>query len=58
MDVASQIAVINEGHILVIGTPDEVKNKQDPVIQNFLRAGLKRHPTGHPQHAINQPPIL
>jgi len=49
--IADRIAVINEGHILVIGTPEEVKNKPDPAIQNFLRAGLKRHPTGHPQHA-------
>src|SRR5689334_12896574 len=49
--IADRIAVINDGHILVIGTPDEVKNKPDPVIQNFLNAGLKRNQTaGHPQH--------
>jgi len=47
--IADRIAVINEGKILIIGTPDEVKNKPDPIIQNFLRAEFKRHPAGHPQ---------
>ncbi len=39
--VADRIAVINEGRILAIGTPDEVKGKPDPLIQKFLRATLK-----------------
>ena len=33
--VADRIAVINEGSILTIGTPDEVKNFNDPLVQNF-----------------------
>jgi phospholipid/cholesterol/gamma-HCH transport system ATP-binding protein len=36
--VASRIAVIHEGRILAIGTPDEVKRQTDPVIQKFLHA--------------------
>src|SRR6516162_9295884 len=31
--VADRIAVINEGKIIAIGTPDEVKQKSDPVLQ-------------------------
>src|SRR5438552_13270536 len=40
--VADRIAVINEGRILTIGTPDEVKAKKDPLIQKFLQAEFKR----------------
>jgi len=40
--VADRIAVINEGRILAIGTPDEVKHKPDPLIQKFLNANLRR----------------
>jgi phospholipid/cholesterol/gamma-HCH transport system ATP-binding protein len=42
--VADRIAVINEGRILTIGTPDEVKRFDDPLVQNFLRADFKREP--------------
>ena len=40
--VADRIAVINEGRILTIGTPDEVKRFDDPLVQNFLHADFKR----------------
>jgi len=40
--VADRIAVINEGQILTIGTPEEVKRKADPLIQRFLQADFKR----------------
>jgi phospholipid/cholesterol/gamma-HCH transport system ATP-binding protein len=40
--VADRIAVISEGRILTIGTPDEVKRKSDPLIQQFLHADFKR----------------
>lgn len=40
--VADRIAVINEGSILAIGTPDEVKRNPDPLIQKFLNADFKR----------------
>ncbi len=40
--VADRIAVIADGKILTIGTPDEVKNYKDPLVQNFLHADFKR----------------
>jgi len=40
--VADRIAVINQGRILAIGTPDEVKQHPDPLIQQFLHADFKR----------------
>ena len=43
--VADRIAVINEGRILTIGTPDEVKHYSDPLVQNFLNATFKRPKT-------------
>jgi phospholipid/cholesterol/gamma-HCH transport system ATP-binding protein len=42
--VADRIAVINEGRIIIIGTPDEVKNFNDPLVQKFLHADFKREP--------------
>jgi len=39
--VADRIAVINDGRILAIGTPEEVKRKPDPLIQKFLNAEMK-----------------
>jgi phospholipid/cholesterol/gamma-HCH transport system ATP-binding protein len=40
--VADRIAVINEGQILTIGTPEEVKRHPDPLVQHFLNASFKR----------------
>ena len=40
--VADRIAVINQGRILTIGTPDEVKQHPDPLVQQFLHADFKR----------------
>ena len=40
--VAHRIAVINEGRIIAVGAPDEVKHNQSPVIQQFLQADFKR----------------
>lgn len=42
--VADRIAVINEGRIVTIGTPDEVKHFPDPLVQRFLHADFKREP--------------
>jgi phospholipid/cholesterol/gamma-HCH transport system ATP-binding protein len=39
--VADRIAVINDGRILTVGTPEEVKKKPDPLIQKFLQADLR-----------------
>src|SRR5512137_1550135 len=40
--VADRIAVINQGRILTIGTPEEVKRQPDPLVQQFLHADFKR----------------
>jgi phospholipid/cholesterol/gamma-HCH transport system ATP-binding protein len=40
--VADRIAVIAEGRILTVGTPAEVKNFPDPLVQSFLNADFKR----------------
>jgi phospholipid/cholesterol/gamma-HCH transport system ATP-binding protein len=40
--VADRIAVIVEGKIVTIGTPDEVKSFPDPMVQKFLNADFKR----------------
>ena len=42
--VANRIAVIAEGRILTIGTPDEIKRFNDPLVQSFLHADFKREP--------------
>jgi phospholipid/cholesterol/gamma-HCH transport system ATP-binding protein len=39
--IADRIAVINEGNILTIGTPDEVKRFKNPLVQNFLKADFQ-----------------
>jgi len=40
--VADRIAVINQGRILTIGRPEEVKQHKDPLVQQFLHADFKR----------------
>jgi phospholipid/cholesterol/gamma-HCH transport system ATP-binding protein len=40
--IADRMAVISEGRILTIGTPEQVKNRPDPVIQKFLHADFQR----------------
>ncbi|HZL42500.1 MAG TPA: ATP-binding cassette domain-containing protein [Verrucomicrobiae bacterium] len=39
--IADRIAFINDGRILTIGTPEEVKNRPDPLIEKFLHADFK-----------------
>ena len=40
--VADRIAVIGEGQILTIGSPEEVRRSQDARVVEFLSAGFKR----------------
>ena len=47
--VADRIAVIDNGRILTIGKPEEVKRKQDPLIQRFLHADLKTVENNQPK---------
>ena len=39
--IADRIALISEGEILLVGTPDEVRRSPNPVIQKFLTADFK-----------------
>ena len=39
--IADRIAVISEGRILTVGTPDEVKRFNDPTLQKFLHADFQ-----------------
>jgi phospholipid/cholesterol/gamma-HCH transport system ATP-binding protein len=40
--VAHRIAVINDGSILAIGTPDEIKRSENPLVRDFLNANFRR----------------
>jgi phospholipid/cholesterol/gamma-HCH transport system ATP-binding protein len=40
--VADRIAVINDGRILTMGTPEEVKQSTNPLVHNFLAARFHR----------------
>jgi phospholipid/cholesterol/gamma-HCH transport system ATP-binding protein len=42
--VADRIAIINEGRIVTVGAPDEVKRFNDPLVQKFLHADFHREP--------------
>src|SRR5947207_15127173 len=40
--IADRIAVINEGRLLVVGSPAEVKRSPDRLVQEFLHAGFDK----------------
>jgi phospholipid/cholesterol/gamma-HCH transport system ATP-binding protein len=40
--IADRIAVIHEGQILAVGTPEAVKGSNHPIIRQFLHADFKR----------------
>ena len=40
--VADRIAVINEGHILALGTPDQIRSSTEPLVREFLEASFRR----------------
>ncbi len=40
--VADRVAVIDEGRILTIGTPEEIRRTNDALVQRFLQASFKR----------------
>lgn len=42
--IADRIAVLVEGRIVTLGTPEAVREFPDPLVQKFLRAGFKREP--------------
>lgn len=40
--IAHRIAVINNGSILAIGTPEQIKQNQNPLVRDFLNASFHR----------------
>jgi len=40
--IAHRIAVLDEGRIVAIGTPDEIKRNPDPRVQQFLNASISQ----------------
>jgi phospholipid/cholesterol/gamma-HCH transport system ATP-binding protein len=40
--IADRLAFIHEGRILLIGTPEEVKRSNDPLVHRFLNAEVER----------------
>ena len=42
--VADHVGFINEGRIIALGTPDEIRKNPDPLIQRFLHADFNIHP--------------
>jgi phospholipid/cholesterol/gamma-HCH transport system ATP-binding protein len=45
--VADRIAVINDGKLLAVGAPDEVKRNPDKLVQEFLHAGFEKSKLNH-----------
>ena len=43
--IAQRIAMLDEGRIVAIGTPDEIKRDPDPRVQNFLNAKIVPKPS-------------
>ena len=43
--IAHRIAVISEGEILAVGSPDEVRRSHHPIIRDFLHADFHREKT-------------
>ena len=39
--VADRMAMMHEGNIIIVGTPDEVRRSRDPLVQRFLTADFK-----------------
>ena len=44
--MADRIAVINDGKILTVGTPEEIKESNAPGVRDFLQATFKKTQEG------------
>ena len=40
--IADRIALINEGEIVTIGTPEEIRSNTEPLVQRFIHADFKK----------------
>ncbi len=45
--VADRIAMLYEGRIIALGTPDEIRNSKDPVVQQFITGSAHGPITDH-----------
>ena len=48
--VADRIAMLYEGKIIALGTPDEIKNSEDPYVQQFITGNAQGPITNHARH--------
>ena len=39
--IADRIAMLYNGKIITIGTPDEIKNTKDPIVKQFITGAAK-----------------
>ena len=39
--IANKIAMLYNGKIIAVGTPDEIKNAKDPVVKQFIHGEAK-----------------
>ena len=55
--IAHRIAMLDEGRIVAIGTPDEIKRNPDPRVQRFLQASIIRElaESAHLQPVVPSP---
>ncbi|HEX3034573.1 MAG TPA: ATP-binding cassette domain-containing protein [Thermodesulfobacteriota bacterium] len=44
--IADRIAVLSEGRIIEVGTPEEIRNSTNPVVQNFITPQFEREEGG------------
>jgi phospholipid/cholesterol/gamma-HCH transport system ATP-binding protein len=44
--VADRMAMMNEGNIVAVGTPEEMRRHRDPFVRKFLAADFKPQPAG------------
>lgn len=42
--IGDRIALIHEGRIILVGTPDELRASAEPIVQKFLTADHKLKP--------------
>ncbi len=45
LGIAHRMAVIHEGQIIALGSPEEVRRSHHPIIRDFLNADFKRDPS-------------
>jgi phospholipid/cholesterol/gamma-HCH transport system ATP-binding protein len=57
--IADRIAVLEDGRIMAIGTPSEIKRNSNPAVQYFLNASIAqmRTPLAHSQTQSTTPEL-